>query len=117
MADISKVKIGIVVLGYVGLPLAVEFGKYFPTVGFDINHKQVEELSAGVDHTEETSPEEIATATQLSLMLCSTTRSTLPRSPGFMNNAISVLWHSTRAIKRIIYPASFYLTCRLACRF
>lgn len=44
-------KIGIIGLGYVGLPLAVEFAKKFPTVGFDINQARVEELNSGVDRT------------------------------------------------------------------
>jgi len=41
-------KLAIVGLGYVGLPLAVEFGKYYPTIGFDINHKRLRELKDGV---------------------------------------------------------------------
>lgn len=44
-------KICVVGLGYVGLPLAVEFGKVFPTIGFDINQTRVEELSNGLDNT------------------------------------------------------------------
>lgn len=44
-------KIGIIGLGYVGLPLAVEFGKKYPTVGFDINQERVDELNRGVDST------------------------------------------------------------------
>ncbi len=48
---ISTKKIAIIGLGYVGLPLAVEFGKKYHTVGFDINQERVEELNAGVDNT------------------------------------------------------------------
>ena len=44
-------KIGIIGLGYVGLPLAVEFAKKYPTVGFDINQKRVDELNSGKDNT------------------------------------------------------------------
>lgn len=44
-------KIGVIGLGYVGLPLAVEFGKVMPTVGFDINNERVQELINGHDHT------------------------------------------------------------------
>lgn len=47
----SKKKIGIIGLGYVGLPLAVEFGKKYPTVGLDINKARVDELNSGVDTT------------------------------------------------------------------
>lgn len=52
-------------LGYVGLPLAVEFGRKYPTVGFDINRHRIEELRAGRDHTLEVSEEELAAATKL----------------------------------------------------
>jgi UDP-N-acetyl-D-galactosamine dehydrogenase len=58
--------IGIIGLGYVGLPLAVEFGKKRPVVGFDINLKRVSELQSGKDHTLEVSTEELAEATHLS---------------------------------------------------
>ncbi len=52
-------KIGIVGLGYVGLPLAVEFGKKYPTVGFDINLQRINELGAGTDKTLEVADEEL----------------------------------------------------------
>jgi UDP-N-acetyl-D-galactosamine dehydrogenase len=58
----ADLKIGIIGLGYVGLPLAVEFGKKFPTLGFDINKARVAELASGKDHTLECSPEELASA-------------------------------------------------------
>ncbi len=58
----NEVKIGIIGLGYVGLPLAVEFGKKFPTLGFDINQARVDELASGKDHTLECSSEELASA-------------------------------------------------------
>ena len=57
--------IAIVGLGYVGLPLAVEFGKRRTTVGFDINLRRIEELRSGQDRTLECSPEELAEATHL----------------------------------------------------
>jgi UDP-N-acetyl-D-galactosamine dehydrogenase len=63
--DINNLRIGIVGLGYVGLPLAVEFGKKYPTVGFDINADRVAELEGGTDTTLECSSEELAEATQL----------------------------------------------------
>ncbi|MCF3099532.1 Vi polysaccharide biosynthesis UDP-N-acetylglucosamine C-6 dehydrogenase TviB [Aeromonas australiensis] len=59
---LEKLKIGIIGLGYVGLPLAVEFGKKFATLGFDINQKRVEELTQGVDVTLECSSEELNSA-------------------------------------------------------
>ena len=64
---LQEVRIGVIGLGYVGLPLAVEFSKYFPTVGFDINLDRIKALSDGRDITHEVSPEELSVATQLSL--------------------------------------------------
>ncbi|MFC6267438.1 nucleotide sugar dehydrogenase [Frigoriflavimonas asaccharolytica] len=52
-------KIAVIGQGYVGLPLALEFAKYFPVFGFDINEKRVSELNNGQDHTLEANPEEI----------------------------------------------------------
>ena len=51
--------IGIIGLGYVGLPLAIEFGKKFHTVGFDINQKRVDELNSGFDRTLEIENEDL----------------------------------------------------------
>jgi UDP-N-acetyl-D-glucosamine/UDP-N-acetyl-D-galactosamine dehydrogenase len=48
-------KIAIIGLGYVGLPLAIEFGKFFDTIGFDINKSRIEELTKGIDSTMEIS--------------------------------------------------------------
>ena len=53
-------KIAIIGLGYVGLPLAVEFSKKYKVVGFDINKSRVEELNTGHDHTLEVSDENLA---------------------------------------------------------
>ncbi|WP_237673943.1 Vi polysaccharide biosynthesis UDP-N-acetylglucosamine C-6 dehydrogenase TviB [Vreelandella profundi] len=66
MIDIENVRLGVIGLGYVGLPLAVEFGKVLPTVGFDINTGRIAELRDGVDHTLEVEPALLAEATQLS---------------------------------------------------
>lgn len=60
------IKIGIIGLGYVGLPLAVEFGKILEVVGFDINQARIDELKKGLDRTLETDKEELASATKLS---------------------------------------------------
>lgn len=59
-------KIAVIGLGYVGLPLAVEFGKKREVVGFDINEARIGELRSGTDSTLETEPEELAEATGLS---------------------------------------------------
>jgi len=58
-------QIGIIGLGYVGLPLAIEFGKICPTVGFDIQPARIEELKKGTDRTLEVSQDELSEATQL----------------------------------------------------
>ena len=47
----KDIHIAIIGLGYVGFPLAVEFAKKFPVVGFDINQKRIDELNAGHDST------------------------------------------------------------------
>lgn len=65
MLNINDVKIAVIGLGYVGLPLAVEFGKKHPVIGFDINQHRIEELKSGTDHTLEVSDEELASAKQL----------------------------------------------------
>ncbi len=58
-------KLAIIGLGYVGLPLAVEFGKKFKTLGFDINEARVQELKQGKDSTLEVEPAEFRQATNL----------------------------------------------------
>lgn len=65
MLQLSDLKIAIIGLGYVELPLAVEFGKQLPVVGFDIQQKRIQELQSGQDHTLEVSSEELKQATQL----------------------------------------------------
>ena len=60
-------RIAVIGLGYVGLPLAVEFGKHFYTLGFDTNATRISELNSGFDNTEEMSKQEIAQSGQLSL--------------------------------------------------
>ena len=63
--DLTSVHIGIIGLGYVGLPLAVEFGKRIPVIGFDIRQARIDELNAGHDRTREVSAEELAQAKHL----------------------------------------------------
>lgn len=65
--SISNDTLAIIGLGYVGLPLAVEFGKHRPVIGFDIKPKRIAELRAGRDHTREVPPEELAEARHLTL--------------------------------------------------
>ena len=66
MNNTKNTKIAIIGLGYVGLPLAVEFGKVFETIGFDINKSRIEELLGGKDSTLEVTSHELQEATKLS---------------------------------------------------
>lgn len=66
MFSLNNTKIGIIGLGYVGLPLAVEFGKKFPTLGLDINQSRIKELESGFDRSLEVDSDELKTAEQLS---------------------------------------------------
>ncbi|WP_250492550.1 Vi polysaccharide biosynthesis UDP-N-acetylglucosamine C-6 dehydrogenase TviB [Caballeronia sp. GAWG1-1] len=63
---LENLRIAIIGLGYVGLPLAVEFGCGRPVVGFDINTTRIDALKQGIDSTLEVSTEELARASQLS---------------------------------------------------
>ncbi len=62
MPALRNCRIGVIGLGYVGLPLAVEFGKHFHTVGFDIKPQRIAELKAGKDSTLETTRAELKAA-------------------------------------------------------
>jgi len=66
MVKLEDTRIGVIGLGYVGLPLAVEFGYKYPTVGFDVNSIRIQELLDGKDSTLEVEPEELSKTTQLS---------------------------------------------------
>ena len=70
MPDVDESRIGVIGLGYVGLPLAVAFGRQFPTVGFDIREARIAELRSGFDSTLETSAEQLAGAHLLSYSHC-----------------------------------------------
>ena len=63
--NLDKVKIAVIGQGYVGLPLAIEFGKKYPTLGFDINETRIDELKKGFDHTNEATPDQLRSANQL----------------------------------------------------
>lgn len=66
MINLQDIKLAIIGLGYVGLPLAAEFGKYRSVVGFDINQQRIDALKAGYDSTLEVSDEELMESTYLS---------------------------------------------------
>ncbi len=61
----DNIKLAVIGLGYVGLPLAVEFGKQMPTLGFDINRQRVRELQEGIDNTLEITTAELANCPHL----------------------------------------------------
>ncbi len=65
MLKLDDAKIAVIGLGYVGLPLAVEFGKKYPTLGFDINRVRIDQLINGNDSTLEVEPEELAQVSNL----------------------------------------------------
>jgi UDP-N-acetyl-D-galactosamine dehydrogenase len=60
--NLEKVKIAVIGQGYVGLPLAIEFGKKYPTLGFDINTIRIDDLKEGIDHTNEVTTEQLISA-------------------------------------------------------
>ncbi|WP_253273112.1 Vi polysaccharide biosynthesis UDP-N-acetylglucosamine C-6 dehydrogenase TviB [Halomonas sp. PR-M31] len=64
--NLDRTRLGIIGLGYVGLPLAVEFGKKLPTIGFDTNKQRIEQLNTGIDLTREVESELLSEATHLS---------------------------------------------------
>lgn len=64
--SLSDCKVAVIGLGYVGLPLAVEFGRKFPAIGFDINPDRIAQIRAGQDVTREVPAEDLRAATQLS---------------------------------------------------
>ena len=95
LRSIKDTRIGIIGLGYVGLPLAVEFGKHYPTVGFDIKGDRIADLERGSDSTLETTSEELRSATQLrfstdrlALADCNTFIVTVPTPVGKNNRPV-----------------------------
>jgi UDP-N-acetyl-D-galactosamine dehydrogenase len=65
LMTLGDVRIGVVGLGYVGLPLAVYMARHFPVVGFDIDQRRISELKEGIDRTREVTAAEFAAARQL----------------------------------------------------
>ncbi len=65
MIELENIKLAVIGLGYVGLPLAAEFGKHYDVVGFDIREARINELKQGVDQTLELSADELKSAPRL----------------------------------------------------
>ncbi|MDG1773447.1 MAG: nucleotide sugar dehydrogenase [Oceanicoccus sp.] len=81
MKKLSDVKLAIIGLGYVGLPLAVEFGKHIQTIGYDIDSSRISELQKGYDRTNETTADELG---QSSLLEISNTKELLRTADVFI---------------------------------
>src|SRR5262245_61690034 len=67
MRTLEQEKIAVIGLGYVGLPVALSFGRKLPTVGFDIRQRRVDELIAGHDETREVTSDQLRGARKLEL--------------------------------------------------
>jgi len=110
MQDISAARIGIVGLGYVGLPLAIEFGKKYPTIGLDVKIKRIDELKSGVDSTCEVDADELASASQLAftsnigdLADCNVYIVTVPTPiDAFKRPDLSALEKASEAVGRVL---------------
>lgn len=112
LKPVEQARIGIVGLGYVGLPLAVEFGKIMPTVGFDIKAHRVEELRQGRDSTLETTDKELTDAKHLSytdniseLRDCNVFIVTVPTPiDKYKRPDLTPIYKATEAVAGIIKP-------------
>ncbi|WP_034584066.1 nucleotide sugar dehydrogenase [Helicobacter pametensis] len=123
--------IAIIGLGYVGLPLAIEFGKLYPTLGYDIDSKRIDELCIPYDRTHQISPQEFSEALHLSfhhnindLQKAQIYIITVPTPlDSFKSPDISYLQEASRSIAPllkkgdiVIYESTTYPTCtRLEC--
>src|SRR5512143_23157 len=65
LPGLADIRIGLIGLGYVGMPLAVYLARHFPVIGFDTDASRVEELSRGIDRTREVTEEEFARAARI----------------------------------------------------
>ncbi|HLQ85666.1 MAG TPA: nucleotide sugar dehydrogenase [Salinisphaeraceae bacterium] len=121
--DIQQARLAVVGLGYVGLPLAVEFGKHRPVIGFDIKHERIAELQAGRDTTLEVDDAELAAAKGLefttdsaALQNCNVYIVTVPtpvdvhRRPDltWLLAASELIGHTLRPGDIVIYESTVY---------
>ncbi|GBG15070.1 UDP-N-acetyl-D-galactosamine dehydrogenase [Novimethylophilus kurashikiensis] len=112
LVSLDDVRLGVVGLGYVGLPLAVEFGKRLPTVGFDINQARVDELAGGEDSTLEVEDAELREAAHLSfstdlesLRGCNTFIVTVPTPVDAYNRPdLTPLIRASESLGKVIKP-------------
>ncbi len=110
--NVSDARIGVIGLGYVGLPLAVEFGRQLPVVGYDIKPERIAELREGRDSTREVDADELAAASQLSytdrldeLRGCNVYIVTVPTPiDAFRTPDLRPLISASEAVGRVISP-------------
>ncbi|MGD8311610.1 MAG: Vi polysaccharide biosynthesis UDP-N-acetylglucosamine C-6 dehydrogenase TviB, partial [Gammaproteobacteria bacterium] len=123
MFDLKSANIGIIGLGYVGLPLAVEFGKRYPTTGLDIDRDRIRELKAGNDVTREVEAHELEQAERLKftsepedLAACSVYIVTVPtpvdryKNPDLtlLRNASEIVGRLLRTGDVVVYESTVY---------
>ena len=126
MVKLRNCRIGVVGLGYVGLPLAVEFGKHFETVGFDVNPERVAQLRKGRDRTLEVTAAELRSAQHLTfttelqrLRRCQVFIVTVPTPiDGYKRPDLTPLVSATQSVGRVlsrgavvIYESTVYPGC------
>jgi UDP-N-acetyl-D-galactosamine dehydrogenase len=112
LAALADIRIGVIGLGYVGLPHAVYLSRYFPVVGLDIDAGRVGELSRGVDRTHEVTDEEFAAVKELSytadiedLRACNFYIVTVPTPVDQAKRPdLSALVAASRAVGKVISP-------------
>ena len=119
-------KIAIIGLGYVGLPLAVEFGKKYSTVGYDINSKRINELNSGIDNTGEISKRNMQSSIKLrfsskvnDISKCNIFIISVPTPIDSKNNPdLSILFNATSTVASVlkkndivIYESTVYPGC------
>ena len=112
MPEISNARIGIIGLGYVGLPLAVAFAGHFPTVGYDLSQRRIDELKAGHDSTAEIAPEALKAAGRLTLSAdpqalegCNTYIVTVPTPiDGYKRPDLTPLLSASELLGRLVRP-------------
>ncbi len=112
--NLSDLRLGIIGLGYVGLPLAAAFGQRFTTVGFDISEERIAELRTGTDHTQEVSAEDIRQANKLhfsndpaELAQCNVFIVTVPTPIDVLKRPdLSALESASRSVGRLLKPGT-----------
>jgi UDP-N-acetyl-D-galactosamine dehydrogenase len=117
MLDLKDVRIGVIGLGYVGLPLALAFGRRIPTVGFDIKADRIAELKAGRDSTREAEPAEFAAAEHVrytsdpeELRTCNIYIVTVPTPVGRGNRPLlTPLQLASETVGRVIAPGNIVI--------